>query len=135
MKPVRLTLKVAAMESDKSFITARRYPSRAAVREKYIFPSRWVIKIYEVQQKKHGHIAGGKVTDSKRDLKYKFNDVQACDISLLSAGKFSREAENIYCLLVTKIIILQVKLKVVWVSMHGPSLSENSSKWNFTDVH
>lgn len=76
------------------------------------------------------------MTDSKRDLKYKFNDVQVCDISLLSAGKFSREAENIYCLLVTKIIILQVKLKFIWLNMYGPSLSENSSKCrSFTNVH
>lgn len=68
------------------------------------------------------------MTHSKRDLKYKFNGVQVCDISLLSAGKFSREAENIYCLLVTKIIILQVKLKIVWVGLRGPSLSENSGR-------
>lgn len=67
--------------------------------KKIDFQNRRAIKIYETQQRKHGHTAGGKVTDSKRNLKYKFNDVQVCDISLLSAGKYSRKAESIYCLL------------------------------------
>lgn len=40
------------------------------------------------------------MTDSRRDLNMsEFNDVQVCDISLLSAGKYSREAKSVYCLL------------------------------------
>lgn len=43
------------------------------------------------------HPAAGKVTNSERDLKYKFNDLQVCDISLLPSGKYRREVESIYC--------------------------------------
>lgn len=38
----------------------------------------------------------------QKGSQYEFNDVQVCDISLLSAGKYSREAESIYCLLAHK---------------------------------
>lgn len=37
------------------------------------------------------HPAAGKVTNSERDLKYKFKDLQVCDISLLRTGKYRRE--------------------------------------------
>lgn len=40
----------------------------AKKKKKIDFQSRGVIKIYETQQRKHGHTSGGKVTDSRRDL-------------------------------------------------------------------
>lgn len=41
--------------------------------------------------------AAGKVKNSERDLNYKFNNVQVCDISLLSTGKYRGETGSIYC--------------------------------------
>lgn len=55
------------MERDKGFITARRSLVELWLK-KIDFQSRGVIKIYETQQRKHGHTARGKVTDSRRDL-------------------------------------------------------------------
>lgn len=50
---------------------------------------------YNKEEKRH--TAAGKVTHSERDLKYKFNDLQICDILLLPTGKYGREVESIYC--------------------------------------
>ena len=51
---------------------------------------------YNKEEKRH--TAAGKVMHSERDLKYKLNDLQVCDISLLPTGKYRREVESIYCL-------------------------------------
>jgi hypothetical protein len=59
------------------------------------------------------HTAAEKVTNSKMDPKYKFNDVQVCDISLLSTGKYRGKAERITAHQTAKIIILQVKSNAV----------------------
>lgn len=42
------------------------------------------------------HTAAGKVTNSERDFKYKFNNLQIYDISL-STGKYRKKVESIYC--------------------------------------
>lgn len=55
--------------------------------------------------------AAGKVTNSERDLKYKFNNVQVCDISLLSTGKYRGETGSIYCSLDYKICYFTGKIK------------------------
>lgn len=95
MKSGSLTLKLAVMESDKGFIAARRYLAEPWLKKYRLPKQRGHKNLWDTTKGKHGHTAGGKVTDSKRELKYKFNDVQVCDISLLSAGIYSREAGSI----------------------------------------
>lgn len=66
------------------------------------------------------------MTNSERDLKYKFNDLQVCDISLLPIDKYMGELENIYYSLEHKNHYFEgKKKKQSWICMYGPSLNEN----------
>lgn len=77
------------------------------------------------------------MTNSERDLKYKFNDLQVCDISLLPIDKYRGELENIYYSPDHKNHYFEgKKKKQSWICMDGPSLNENpDNKDGFINVH
>lgn len=72
------------------------------------------------------HTAAGKVTNSERNLKYKFNDFQVCDISLLPTGKYSWEVETIYCSMNHKNHYFAGKIRSSHAEAHMPKF-----KWKF----
>lgn len=75
------------------------------------------------------------MTNSERNLKYRFNDLQICDISL-PTGKYKEEVESIYCSLDCKNHFAGKNQKQPCISMYDPSSNENSdNKMSFANVH